>query len=84
MSMDCGFNKRVWMAVAEGGRWTAAEIEAVTGVRGRSMARVLYGMNNGGLLVKFDGAPPKYGITDDCITPRQTSVGELLTAMGVR
>jgi len=51
---------------------------------GRHVDRALYAMTVGGLLAKFDGETVQYGITEDCITPRMTTVGEMLQAMGVR
>jgi len=77
-------NKRVWMTVAQGGRWTAEEVKKELGAVGRTVDRALYAMTVGGLLAKFDGETVQYGITEDCITPRMTTVGEMLQAMGVR
>jgi len=79
-----GFNKQVWMTVAQGGRWTAEEVKKELGAVGRNVDRALYAMTVGGLLAKFEGEQVQYGITEDCITPRMTTVGEMLQAMGVR
>jgi hypothetical protein len=35
-------------------------------------------------LTKFEGNPVRYGVTPDCITPRMTSVSELMKAMGTK
>ena len=78
-----GFNKQVWMTVAQGGRWTADEIKKELGMAGRQVERALYAMSVGGLLSKFEGDKVQYGITQDCLTPRMTTVGEMLQAMGV-
>ena len=81
-----GFNKQVWMTVAQGGRWTAEEVKKELGAMGRRhVDRALYMMAVGGLLARFDGGERiQYGITPDCLTPRMTTVGEVLQAMGVR
>ena len=80
-----GFSKKVWMTVAQGGRWTAEEIKKELGITGPHVDRALYAMSAGGLLSKFEGDRVlQYGITPDCLTPRMTTVREMLEAMGVK
>lgn len=76
--------KQVWLTVAEGGRWTAQEVKERVKAQPAEIDRALYAMSHGGMLTKFDGAPVKYGVTQDCITPRQTSVSEIFKAMGMK
>lgn len=75
-------SKQVWLAVASGGRWTADELKKAVCARGKDVDRALYAMSHGGMLTKYEGSPVKYGVTPDCITPRQTSVSEIMKAMG--
>jgi hypothetical protein len=76
-------NKEVWLTVASGGRWTADEIKRAVVMSGKDLKRALYAMSHGGLLHKYEGSPVRYGVTAECITPRQTSVSEILAAMGM-
>jgi hypothetical protein len=83
VSYERGFNKTVWMVVAQGGRWTVAEIRAAVGLGKAPVDRAVYAMTKNRLLEQYPGKPVTYGISKDCITPRQTTVGEMLKAMGV-
>lgn len=77
-----GINKEVWMTIAQGGRWTAGEVKDALCDRSQRIDRALYALSRNGLIEQYGTEPVKYGISNDCITPRQTTVGELLRAMG--
>jgi hypothetical protein len=76
--------KEVWLTVATGGRWTSEEIRNEVNQPRKDVERAIYAMSHGGMLTKFEGNPVRYGVTPDCITPRMTSVSELMKAMGTK
>lgn len=74
----------IWLKVAEGGKWTLAEIrQAVPTVSEKSVKSALREMANSGALTEYEDSPLRYGVTPDCTVPRGLTLVEVLRAVGV-
>jgi transcription initiation factor IIE alpha subunit len=82
VSATDGLNKEVWMTIAQGGRWTVGEVKEALCNKSQKVDRALYALRRNGLIEQYGTEPVKYGISNDCITPRKTTVGEVLAVMG--
>ena len=76
-----GYSARVWLAIAEGGRWTRDEVrQVVPNVDSKHLAAALGTMTDAGML-DVD-ALGRYGVTPDCTIPRGLTLAEVLKATG--
>jgi hypothetical protein len=73
--------KRIWLTLAKNGRMTAKEVREAVQIDGGHVDMSLSRMFNGGMIVRFGEKPSTYGVTSTCITPRMTSVAEILEAV---
>jgi hypothetical protein len=80
-------NSAVWlMMLAEGGRWTAAEVGARLEIDQTAAASALRAMHEFGTLQKWDRSPTndrvRFGVTNECKIPRGVTVQDVAGLMG--
>ena len=78
-----GDTARLWLTVAEGGKWTVAEIDQELRAGHRTLQRRLEQMSNAGMLTEYQTEPPTWGVTPECTVPRDVTLAEILRAVGV-
>lgn len=79
-----GYTAKAWMTVASGGGlWTMQEIrKACSQYDGHLIDNAVRSMVSAGMLVRQEGASPKYGVTSDCAIPRGLTLRQLMKVIG--
>jgi hypothetical protein len=79
-----GYTAKAWMTIASGGRWTAPEVKAeLPNEDPKLIDNAIRAMLASGMVMRYEGDHPTYGVTWDCTIPRGVSVKQLLQVMGV-
>lgn len=78
---------KVWThMLAEGGRWSAAELGEFARVERKQIENLLFSAVNKGYVVRFDDASrangSAYGVTAACRIPQGVHLNEILKAVG--
>lgn len=78
-----GYTAKAWMTIASGGRWTAPEVKkALPKEDPKLIENAIRAMLVSGMVKRYEGDHPTYGVTKDCTIPRGVSVAEVFKAMG--
>lgn len=78
-----GYTAEAWKTIASGGRWTVPEVQKACVAHNPKMVQnAIRSMVEAGMVVRYEGKQPRYGITGDCSIPRGMKINEILKLMG--
>jgi hypothetical protein len=79
-----GYTAKAWMTIASGGRWTVPEVKkALPREDPKLVENAVRAMLASGMVIRYEGTQPTYGVTKECTIPRGVSVKEVFQVMGV-
>jgi hypothetical protein len=72
----------VWLVIATGGRWSAAELEREGVYQGANLHSDLKSLERSGCIRRFEGKPITFGVTPECRIPHGITISAAMEAVG--
>lgn len=84
--MRTGLTPKLWThMLAQGGRWTAAELAEIARVERKQVENVLLSSVNRGFVVRYEVSDrangTAYGVTSDCRVPQDIHLKDILKSI---